>query len=93
MASTHISVHHRLMRGQYFEGLRVKVLINSLIETRDDLISSRVFSFQTMVLHYLSNGSANLSFTYQKEQFFVPVVIILKVRNFNVVIRLTDVID
>ncbi|XP_064598141.1 LOW QUALITY PROTEIN: DNA-directed RNA polymerase I subunit RPA2-like [Liolophura sinensis] len=30
------------------------------------------------VLHYLSNGTASLSFTYQKEQFFVPVVFILK---------------
>ena len=31
------------------------------------------------MLHYLNNGSANLSFIHRKEQFFVPVVLILKV--------------
>eukprot|EP00105_Crassostrea_gigas_P025965 XP_011446725.1 PREDICTED: DNA-directed RNA polymerase I subunit RPA2 [Crassostrea gigas] len=30
------------------------------------------------VLHYLSNGSASLCFSHQKEMFFVPVVFILK---------------
>ncbi|KAK3108488.1 hypothetical protein FSP39_008990 [Pinctada imbricata] len=32
----------------------------------------------TNVLHYLSNGSATLCFSFQKEMFFVPVVFILK---------------
>ncbi|XP_033762318.1 DNA-directed RNA polymerase I subunit RPA2-like [Pecten maximus] len=32
----------------------------------------------TNILHYLSNGMATLSFTYNKEMFFVPVVFILK---------------
>ncbi|XP_060076797.1 DNA-directed RNA polymerase I subunit RPA2-like [Ylistrum balloti] len=32
----------------------------------------------TNILHYLSNGMATLSFTYNKEMFFVPVMFILK---------------
>ncbi|XP_069110170.1 LOW QUALITY PROTEIN: DNA-directed RNA polymerase I subunit RPA2-like [Argopecten irradians] len=32
----------------------------------------------TNILHYLSNGTATLNFTYNKEMFFVPVVFILK---------------
>ncbi|XP_077978209.1 DNA-directed RNA polymerase I subunit RPA2-like [Glandiceps talaboti] len=31
-----------------------------------------------IVLHYLSNGSVKLCFQYKKEQFFVPVIMILK---------------
>ncbi|KAK2177567.1 hypothetical protein NP493_591g01025 [Ridgeia piscesae] len=32
----------------------------------------------TIVLHYLNNGTCTLSFTYNKEQFFVPIILILK---------------
>ncbi|KAI8516019.1 DNA-directed RNA polymerase I subunit RPA2, partial [Branchiostoma belcheri] len=32
----------------------------------------------TIVLHYLTNGTVTLCFVYKKEQFFVPIVIILK---------------
>ncbi|KAL3881451.1 hypothetical protein ACJMK2_027893, partial [Sinanodonta woodiana] len=31
-----------------------------------------------IVLHYLSNGTAVLNFSFQKEMFFVPIVFILK---------------
>ncbi|XP_013402434.1 DNA-directed RNA polymerase I subunit RPA2 [Lingula anatina] len=31
-----------------------------------------------IVLHYLNNGTANLSFSFRKEQFFVPIMLILK---------------
>ena len=36
---------------------------------------------QNNILHYLSNGTAMLNFNYQKEMFFVPIVIILKVHD------------
>eukprot|EP00058_Branchiostoma_floridae_P014006 XP_002599494.1 hypothetical protein BRAFLDRAFT_223894 [Branchiostoma floridae] len=32
----------------------------------------------TIVLHYLTNGTVTLCFVYKKEQFFVPLIIILK---------------
>ncbi|XP_033111134.1 DNA-directed RNA polymerase I subunit RPA2-like [Anneissia japonica] len=31
-----------------------------------------------LILHYLSNGNAVLSFIYRKEQFFVPILLLLK---------------
>jgi hypothetical protein len=33
---------------------------------------------QVNVLHYKSDGTASLSFTYKKRQYFAPVVLILK---------------
>ncbi|XP_070550165.1 DNA-directed RNA polymerase I subunit RPA2-like [Ptychodera flava] len=35
-------------------------------------------SAMNIVVHYLSNGTAMLCFTFRKEQFFIPVVVILK---------------
>ncbi len=39
-----------------------------------------IFFLQTNVLHYLTDQSCTLSFIYKKQQFFVPLVFILKVR-------------
>ena len=39
---------------------------------------SESFYFQNNVLHYLNNGSATFCFMHWKEQFFVPVIMILK---------------
>ena len=35
--------------------------------------------FQTVVLHYLSSGSVAVCFPHNKEHFFVPLVIVMKV--------------
>lgn len=39
---------------------------------------SAIWNVQIIVLHYKSDGTASLSFTYKKRQYFAPVVLILK---------------
>lgn len=34
--------------------------------------------FQTSILHYLSKGSAMLSFVFMKQQFFMPVMMVMR---------------
>jgi DNA-directed RNA polymerase I subunit RPA2 len=39
-------------------------------------------SSQTITLHYLSNGNATIRFILGKQEFFIPLVIVLKVTSF-----------
>ena len=56
--------------------------MSDLVEYPEDRFShneAHSILLQNNVLHYLNNGTAMLNFNHQKEMFFVPLVIILKV--------------
>ena len=54
-------------RGQYYTGFAVQMRC-----IRDDQFS------QTITLHYLTNGEVTLRILYQKQEFLIPVILIIK---------------
>jgi len=54
-------------RGQYYTGHAVQIRC-----VRDDEFA------QTVTLHYLSNGEVTLRILYQKQEFLIPVILIMK---------------
>ena len=38
-----------------------------------------LYSYKSLILHYLSNGNVMLSFSYAREQFFLPIFLVMRV--------------
>ncbi len=54
-------------RGRYYTGYAIQMRC-----VRDDLFA------QTVTLHYLTNGEITLRIVYQKQEFLIPVILIMK---------------